>query len=54
VSEKLVMWMAWRLPRKVAYWAAIRVMANATQGRWSHQLVPDLLAMDALARWEEQ
>jgi hypothetical protein len=32
-------------------WCAIRVMAHATQGRWSNQVVPDLLAMDALDRW---
>lgn len=51
--EKVAMWLAWRLPRQVAYWAAIRVAAHATQGQWSNQVVPELTAMDALKRWEQ-
>lgn len=41
-----------RLPRNLVYWCAIRLMAHATQGRYSTQVVPDLSAMDALKRWE--
>lgn len=40
-----------RLPESVAYWAAIRVIAHATTGPWSGQVVPDLNALDALQRW---
>lgn len=43
---------AWWLPRRLAYWCAIRLGAHATQGRWSNQNVPDLTFMDALKRWE--
>ena len=43
---------AWRLPKRLVYWCAIRVMANATHGEWSSQVVPELEAMDALKRWE--
>jgi hypothetical protein len=50
--EKLVMAVAWKLPRRLAYWCAIRVIAHATQGKYGTQIVPDLLAMDALRRWE--
>lgn len=42
------------LPRRVIYWCAIRVAANATQGKWGSQVVPDLTAMDALQRWEKR
>lgn len=43
---------AWMMPRKVAYWCAIRVISNATTGAYSGQVVPELTAMDALKRWD--
>jgi hypothetical protein len=49
--EKLTMKAAWMLPKRLAYWCAIRVIAHATQGEYGHQIVPDLTAMDALKRW---
>ena len=48
---KLWLWVAWSLPRGLVYWAAIRLMANATTGKHSGQIVPDLTAVDALRRW---
>jgi hypothetical protein len=51
MKEKLQMTIAWRMPRWLAYWCAVRVMANATTGRYSKQVVPDLNAMEALQRW---
>ena len=49
--DSLMLKLAWLLPRKLVYWCAIRVGANATQGKWSNQIVPDLNFMDALKRW---
>ena len=49
--EKFWMWIAWRLPKRLIYWAAIRVAARATSGPDSTS-APELLAMDALKRWE--
>jgi len=46
-------WIAWHLPRKLIYWAALRLIAFATQGPYSEQVVPELTAMDALGRWPE-
>ncbi len=51
MKEKLLIWISWKLPRSIAYWCAIRVMAHATQGPYSDQVVPDLSAMDALKHW---
>lgn len=51
--EVLPMKLAWMLPRKVAMWAAIRVIAHGTAGRWESQVVPELTAMEALDRWDE-
>lgn len=45
-------WVAYKLPRKIAYWAAIRVGANASTGKYRNQVVPELLFMDALKRWD--
>jgi hypothetical protein len=53
MSETILTWIAWRLPRKVVYWCAIRLGAHATQGRYSNQVVPDLLFADALKRWDK-
>lgn len=43
--------LAYALPRRLAYWCAIRVIAHATQGEYSSQVVPELNALDALQRW---
>lgn len=52
LRERALQFIVWRcLPRGVVYWAAIRLMAHATQGPWSNQIVPELSAMDALKRW---
>lgn len=54
MMNKFYLWLAYRLPRRLVYWASIRLMAHATQGQWSTQIVPDLSAMDALQRWEPE
>lgn len=51
-TERLVATLAQRLPRRLVYQCAIRVAVHATTGRYSHQVVPELTAMDALARWD--
>lgn len=51
-KEKAAQAIAWRVPRWLAYWCAIRVVAHATQGPWSTETVPELRAMDAIQRWE--
>lgn len=46
-TEKVVMWIAWHLPRKVAMWAFVRV---AVDGWDTHP--DDRKASDALNHWE--
>jgi hypothetical protein len=53
VREAAACKVAFHVPRSVAYWCAIRVMVNATNGAYSNQVVPDLLAIDALERWDK-
>ncbi len=45
-------WIAWKLPKKVVYFAAIRLIAFATTGEYGSTVVPELGAMDAIRRWE--
>ena len=52
MSEKIWIWLAWKLPRSLVYWAAIRLGAHATQNQWENESPPDLLMMDALKRWK--
>ena len=50
--EKLQQWLAFKLPKQLVYWSAIRVLAHATCGAYSATVVPELTAMEALRRWE--
>ena len=50
--EQLYQWIAWRLPRRLVTWCAIRVVAFATQGPYDETVVPELSAMDAVKRWD--
>lgn len=53
LAEKLVMKVAWKLPKKLVMWCAVRVIAHATTGEYSNQVVPELGAMEALDRWDK-
>ena len=52
VPETFWIWLAWRLPRHLVYWAAIRLGCNATQDEWANESPTDLRMVDALKRWE--
>ena len=49
--DKFFRFVAWHLPRRLVYWASIRLLAHATTGQYSATVVPALTATDALARW---
>jgi hypothetical protein len=53
MPDQLAMKAAWMLPRSVALWAYIRVMAHATQGPYGDQHVDDVRYSDAYKRWED-
>ncbi len=53
MKEKILTWICWHLPKDLVYWCAVRVMANATIGIYSKQLVTDLRALEALQRWND-
>jgi hypothetical protein len=49
--EKIQLWIIDRLPERVIYRAAIKLMAYGTTGRYSSQVVPELTITEALKRW---
>ena len=49
--ERIWMWLAWHLPRSLAYWTAIRVGASATTGKYADREVPKVTVIDALEAW---
>ena len=44
-SEKLLLWFVWKLPRKVAYWAFVRVACDNGEA-------PDPAIIACMKRWE--
>lgn len=51
--EKLTIKLAWLVPRRLAYWCAIRVGTHATTGKWGVEETSALLFADALQRWDQ-
>lgn len=43
--------LAWRLPHGLVTWCFVRVVSHATTGRYSATVLPEILAMTALERW---
>jgi len=51
LKEKLQFRVAWLMPKWLVYFCSIRLMVNATTGKYSNTIVPEITAMDALGRW---
>lgn len=50
--ERICREIAWLLPREIVTWAFVRVVSYATSGKYGDTVVPGILAMDALKRWQ--
>lgn len=51
MMDKLWEWLAWRMPRGLVKWCAVRLMSAATVGPYENQVVGDLRCLEALKRW---
>ena len=49
--EKIWMWLAWRMPKRLVYFCGVRMGAHATTGPYSKEEAPSLYFMEALRRW---
>jgi hypothetical protein len=52
LSEKILVGIAWHLPKNLVKWCAVRMMVHATVGQYSYCDVSELTAIDVLKRWE--
>jgi hypothetical protein len=52
-KEWLSIKVAWMLPKSVVKRCFYRVFANATQGEYGDVFPGEVLAFDAIGRWEE-
>ena len=52
MRDKIYLKLAWLLPKRLAYWCAIRVGAHATTGEHGDTIIPELTFMEVLKRWE--
>ena len=53
IKENAWMWLVWKLPRTLIMWSTIRLVSHATTGEYGNTIVPELSAMDAIQRWNE-
>lgn len=51
MKDNICHWIARHLPRRLVYWCAITVNAEASTGAYGHEEVPKITMMDALDRW---
>ena len=49
--ERMLRKIAWVLPRRLAYWCAIRVVTAASVNDYHNVAMGDIRATDALACW---
>ena len=52
MKDKFFLWLAWKVPKKLVYFCAVRLIASATTGKYSNTVVPELTATDAVDRWK--
>jgi len=50
--EKLFEYLAWKMPRRLVYWCAIRLMSSATCGKYSDTHPDEISVIEALDAWE--
>jgi hypothetical protein len=53
LQDKLAAVIAYALPNRVIYWAAIRLIVHATTGQYGYTAVSELSAREALKRWND-
>ena len=52
-TERVQMKIAWSLPHWLVRWATIHCVAHATTGKYGDTVVPELTAMEAVGRWDD-
>ena len=51
LKERIAIKIAWMLPRQVALWAMVRVVAHATTGKWGNEHIDSIGYKEMHDRW---
>jgi len=54
MKEKLLVWLAYHLPKSLVYWAAIRVLATASCEEFAEREITAITGAEALKAWRER
>ena len=52
LAERILMWIAWKVPKPLARWVFVRVAIFGTVGKYSSTVLPEPTIVDALKRWK--
>lgn len=52
--ENLWKFLAWKMPDRLVYWCAIRLMSAASTGKYSSYAPSEISVIDALDAWESE
>jgi hypothetical protein len=52
-KEKIAIYIAWSLPRRVVLWTVIRAFAHATTGKWGNTHPDEVGYKEVYDRWLE-
>lgn len=50
--EKMFIYVAWKLPKRLCYWIAVRLFAHATTGKYGETVASELTLFEAVERWK--
>ena len=51
--DKFWEWLSWKLPRRLVYWATVRLIVYGTSGKWGTEIMSEAKALNLLTRWKE-
>ena len=51
--DKIYCWLAWKLPKNLVKWCAVRLMTNASVGKHSSMVMSEITCIQALQAWTD-
>lgn len=51
LKEKLIIFIAWSLPKSVVLWVVVRAFAHATTGKWGNEHIDEIGYKEVYDRW---
>lgn len=51
--DKFFEWLAWKLPKRLAYWTVIRVVTHVSTTSLSYKEMGAITALEAVQEWKD-